>query len=91
VDYTPIVGTSAAVGLLIAVGALLVQLFRTNTQLTRERDTTIKSLKDDNFLIKADHAQCTRRLNLVIRTLQQHNIEVPSEVWDVPVAPPNPA
>jgi hypothetical protein len=82
-DLTPLVGLGGAVGLFAAVGTVLIQLLRTNAQLTRERDVTIKQQADDIQMLKRDNALCNRRVGILIVTIQKHGIAVPPEVWDV--------
>ena len=66
----PLVAVGGVIGLFSAAAALVLQLFRQNSQLGREREQTIHRLEQDNRDLRAD-----------VGTLKAQNQKQEAENW----------
>jgi hypothetical protein len=82
---TPLLTASGIVGMFSALAVLIVQMFRQNTALGRERDgqiadlkTDIKNLKAENLAAQAENFACRTQVNSLVSMLQQSGIPLPN-------------
>lgn len=80
----PLLAAGGVLGLFSAAAALVIQLFRQNTQLGREREDVIRGLREDVSALKAENASqrvenyaCRVQVNGLCGVLRENGIPIP--------------